>query len=1312
MTDQATTLPDNTPNTPPQPPRRTRHWLRRMVSFLVLLLTVVVGAVVAAAIWLFGSEDGLRYAIRLPEKLPIGVNVQAKSVNGTIWHGFSANEISVDMESAHIQASHLHFKWQPQDLLKEHLHINQLHIGDVHIDNKPTPPKPKAEPPKLPESISLPLTASLDSLQVGKITQGKQKTVLLHRVQAAYRYDHKHHILNIQSLKTDWSDSQGSLQLNTVLPYAVLGKLTSQGELDGIAVDNLLQLSGSLKDIALKTNIKGLGISLDGDTSFHPFAPNIRDYIGHIQLKGEGINPRAFLQSLPQAKLTFQANVLPELGDVIGLTGKINLQNHQPLTADKNGIPVRQLSGDFRVNESGAVEIARLQANLMERGEVNVSGGIYAQKKTLNLQAAIKNLTSADIVNTHFHGTFNGKLMATGSFVRPKVAFDVNTGRADVQGALSLISDEQNGQRTLLLENGTIRPQNGGVANVAARFELFKNQNVMANVNSQSLDLSKLYPDLPSSNINGDIKLQGEVARNAYHAELHFRPSHFSGANLSGNGYVSYENNHLSKANLSVKLGNNIVQTQGSFGRKNDVLKVNVNAPSLAQLGFGIKGLANISGSLKNTEDSWTKIEADLAGQAREFTIPNVVVIKTLDFKAKGSPEFTAPLVLAVDGKGIVSGGTAIDNVQLALNGSVRDHVLQGAGSLKLDGKPFVLKLAAKGGLSEQNQWIGTVNTLDLAGALDLRLQNTLNLEAGAERVVLSAARWQALGGSLNLQQFVWDKKNGLTTKGRAENVHLVQLHNFYTPPIEHDLVVASEWDLSYSNAPRGYLNLRQLGGDMILPTARKPKLELNNFVLQTRLAEKGILNQFSGDTRYGKASGDFNILRGFGDGDLLAAPVGGTLRLDVAELNNLKNILPTGQTVRGRIAAAAAVSGVLSAPKLVGTINGENLYYRNQSAGIVLKDGSLKSRLQDRVWTVDSLQFRRGGTATLTGTADYSGSLPIVNAEVVFDKYQALNQATRDLTISGKTQLFYNEQGFTLNGKLITDEGKFGFQESSAPTLDDDVVVLGETQPEKSASTPFNMNLVFDLNDKFQFSGEGLRVLLGGQLTLTTRPQQDVTGVGSIHVVRGRYKAYGQDLVISKGLISFVGPLSQPNLNIRAERRGSPVGAGVEVLGNLNSPRITLVANEPMSEKDKLSWLILNRPSSGSSTDNAALATAASAFLAGSLNDKVGLVDDFGLSSSQTRNAQTGEMNPAQQVITFGKQLNRDLYFGYEAGLQTASQSAKLVYQLSKSFQAIARLGTESSGVEVKYIKRFDGDDFDWFGRDKSFHKPKNQAE
>ena len=83
--------------------------------------------------------------------------------------------------------------------------------------------------------------------------------------------------------------------------------------------------------------------------------------------------------------------------------------------------------------------------------------------------------------------------------------------------------------------------------------------------------------------------------------------------------------------------------------------------------------------------------------------------------------------------------------------------------------------------------------------------------------------------------------------------------------------------------------------------------------------------------------------------------------------------------------------------------------------------------------------------------------------------------------------------------------------------------------------------------------------------------------------------------------------------------------------------------------------------------------------------------MDDFGLTSKRSRNAQTGELNPAEQVLTVGKQLSSELYLGYEFGLTSASQTVKLVYQLTRTIQAIVRVGSQSSGGEIKYVIRFD---------------------
>ena len=566
-----------------------------------------------------------------------------------------------------------------------------------------------------------------------------------------------------------------------------------------------------------------------------------------------------------------------------------------------------------------------------------------------------------------------------------------------------------------------------------------------------------------------------------------------------------------------------------------------------------------------------------------------------------------------------------------------------------------------------------------------------MSLEAGAERVALGAAQWAAMGGRLNLNSFVWDKKNGLTSKGTAANLNVAELESFFKMPVEHNLVLSADWDLAYSQNARGFLNVRQQSGDIVLPY-RKQALGLNGLTLQTRFQNGRIDNQINGKTRYGNIVGNVGISQQFGN-SIMQAPISGNLKIDIPDLAALKNLMPVGQNISGTLNAEATIGGRVGEPQLRGSLNGDNLYYVNRDLGVILDNGSLRSRLNGQQWQIQSLLFKRGnGNINLSGTVGWGGGVPVVDVNAVFDKYGILDKPRRRLTASGNTHFRYSyKNGIILGGSLKVDEGNFGFQKSGMPELDDDVVVLGEPKKETRDSVPFSMDIDLDLNDKVFFRGEGVDVTLGGRLKLTAQPKQDIQAVGTVAVVKGKYKAYGQDLNITKGTVSFVGPLSRPNLNIRAVRNLSPVGAGVEVLGNLENPRVTLVTNEPMSEKDKLSWLILNRASSGSDGDEAALSTAASAFLAGKLNDRIGLVDDFGLTSKRSRNAQTGELNPAEQVLTVGKQLSSELYLGYEFGLTSASQTVKLVYQLTRTIQAIVRVGSQSSGGEIKYVIRFD---------------------
>ena len=1282
--------PDN--KRPSEKTRTDKSPARRLLK-TVLWSSVLLSASSAGFLyWLAATESGLRFGLYTLPELG-GVKISSKTLKGTLWHGFSGEDWRIETPSADLTVSGLGLQWQPQELFSDGLlHIRHLSVGDLHITAKPTPPK-EEHPAKLPESISLPLAVKLDKLSIGKISSGKASNTFLLRAEAAYDYDHKRHKLTLNSLQTPWSSTGGELEIQTASPFALQGSIRGGAELEGITGGGEILLSGDLRRTAFKADLVGGKVSLKAEGLVGPFENSLDEQIDHILIKGHALNLAEFVPSAPQTDLDFDATIVPSPQKGLALEGSIDLTNSLAAPADQNGIPVRSILGEFTVGDSGILKVHDVTATLLEEGALILGGETDTDKNTFALEAILKNASLSDFISQKYDDVFEGSLLLNGTYREPQAKWDIRGNRAGSTGELAIANDTTNGQRSLNIIKASLLPKDGGGLDIKGKLELFNDRLLEAEATSKNFNPGKLHSDFPVGSINGDIKLNGVLAEEKFSGKMQFGNSVLSGAVLSGNADVLYEKQHLARAAADIRLGRNRVKTDGSFGKAGDRLNLDINAPELDKFGFGLGGALTAKGFLAGEPKS---ISADLSGSVRNLRVKQAVNIRELDFKAAASPDYSRPLNLQINGRELVIPGssgesTRIDTVNAAVSGTGMRHSIRSSGSMAMGGKNYKLDLEADGGLDKENRWKGTVGRLDLSGGFNLKLQNRMSLEAGAERVALGSAQWLAMGGRLNLNSFVWDKKNGLTSKGTAANLNVAELHSFFKMPVEHNLVLSADWDLAYSQNARGFLNVRQQSGDIVLPY-RKQALGLNGLTLQTRFQNGRIDNQINGKTRYGNIGGNVGISQQFGH-SIMQAPVSGNLKIDIPDLTALKNLMPVGQNISGTLNADTIISGRVGEPQLRGNLNGDNLYYVNRDLGVILDNGSLRSRLNGQQWQIQSLLFKRGnGNINLSGTVGWGGGVPAVDVNAVFDKYGILDKPRRRLTASGNTRLHYDDKnGIILGGSLKVDEGHFGFQKSGMPELDDDVVVLGEPKKETRDSVPFSMNIDLDLNDKVFFRGEGVDVTLGGRLKLTAQPKQDIQAVGTVAVVKGKYKAYGQDLNITKGTVSFVGPLSRPNLSIRAVRNLSPVGAGVEVLGNLENPRVTLVTNEPMSEKDKLSWLILNRASSGSDGDEAALSTAASAFLAGKLNDRIGLVDDFGLTSKRSRNAQTGELNPAEQVLTVGKQLSSELYLGYEFGLTSASQTVKLVYQLTRTIQAIVRVGSQSSGGEIKYVIRFD---------------------
>ena len=1287
-----TPVPATPPSVPPRKPR-WKSWLKTSLYSLLALFIIIV----ALLCWLIGTESGLRFGVHTVPKW-FGVHIQTKNLTGSIWRGFSGTDIHVSHRDFDLSIDKVHLDWNNRELWRRRFHVRLLDVGKInYIDHSVPKPKPV---PTLPNSIGLPLQVIIDNIQLGGFTLGKKETPVLLASQASYTFDYHKHQLILSELNTPWQSIHGNAAITTQTPFILSGQLNGSGTLDKTAVESAALIKGSLQQPDIFARLDGGNIHFRTHAIIRPYALQLNHKIISLNLQSRHINPAAFNANLPFADLNLNLDLAPVNNGKGQLAGHIKLGNEQPLAyndAKHGGLPVRSIEGDINIDNNGKLILPALTTRLLQQGQIITRGNIDSASRQLDINSQLLRIYASDALATPLPGSLNGHIRVSGSFNGLITQWLLSSEKGNSEGSIQIITDEQKHQQTLILDKLNITPNGGGSFNAKGSLALYQNKAIQLAINSNNFNPAKVNSDFPAGSINGHINVNGQLAQQpAIQADMLWHNSILSGAPLSGKAVIRYRNQHLEQANINLNAGPNRIVTNGSFGKKGDKLNLDINAPNLGLFGLGMKGLLSTKGFIAGEPK---KITANLTGAARNLQIAQLLNINQLDFKLVGSPDINQPLLVNLNADHISIAGstsekpTIINSTDIKINGRGSQHQLQGSSNLTLDGKAYHFNLNAHGGLDQHYQWRGRVNALDISGALNLKLLNPIQLEAGTEHVSMQNARWAALNGNLTLNNLNWDKDKGLITRGSASNLALHELHNVIELPVEQNMIIGGDWNFSYSRHMQGYLKLYQQGGDITLPQHQQ-KLGLQNVRLDAQFQNGHINNHLSGITRYGTTDATL-VITPDNNGKVSTAPISGRIKLDSPDLSTIRNLLPIGMQLKGNMHAEAGISGHLNEPLLNGTLTGNNLYYRDQANGTILENGNLKSHFQGRRWLIDNLSFaRRDGTIKLSGVVDMTKLTPDINVTAHFDHYNIFDQINRRLTISGNTQLLYTiAHGIVLNGKLKVDKGLFGMQKSGMPQLDDDVVVLGrEKTAEQQRPTPIRLNLDLDMNDAFRFSAEGIDVLLGGQLTATANPGSTVQIVGTVNVVRGQYKAYGQDLVIQQGsTISFVGPMDNPNLKIRAKRRYSQVGAGVEALGRLDSPRINLIANEAMSEKDKLSWLILNRPSSGSAGDEAAIAAAASAWLAGGLNDKLGLLDEIGLTSQQTRNSQTGEMNPAEQAITIGKHLSNNLYISYLYGIESATQTVSITYQISRALQSIVRVGTGSAGGEIRYTHRFD---------------------
>ena len=672
-------------------------------------------------------------------------------------------------------------------------------------------------------------------------------------------------------------------------------------------------------------------------------------------------------------------------------------------------------------------------------------------------------------------------------------------------------------------------------------------------------------------------------------------------------------------------------------------------------------------------------VEADLTGSGLrygDYAAASLVAKGRLPWQ-RGS----GALSLSAQG---VSAGVALDSVRIDASGAVEDLRLVASAR----GETGALDLAGSARRTGAN-WQGTLASLQLAPAKGAtwRLQSPARYAQRGGNWTLSQSCFAASDGGSLCASADWPRR-GLAVEGRGLPLSLATP---YLPERDdgRPWILRGEIALDgrlrpAGNAWAGSVTIASAdGGLRMSQRSRRDVIGYSNLLLDAdfdpRRINATLAAAFNGDGRI-----DARLATGW-DAD---SPLSGTIDVATDELTWLELFSQDIVEPTGKLAGRLTLSGSRATPSLGGQAQLSDFSTELPALGILLDNGNVRldalpdgtARITGSVRSAPPDSAAQAGILHVDGSLGWRGTDTPLVLRLHGDGVLVSN--TRDLRAIADPDIavrYAAGQPLAVTGKVTVPSAMIDLERlDEGVSASPDVVVLDPIDPERSGASPLDLDLTLVMGDDVKLKGFGLDGTLGGELRVRAVPGREMTAVGNLEV-GGRYEAYGQKLRISRGhLVWSNGPVSDPILDIRAERRieAHDITAGIDVTGRASSPQADVWSDPATNDSEALSYLALGRSTSNLSSDesnqlNAATTAlnAGGSLLAGQIGSKIGL-DDAGVIESRALGG---------SVLGIGKQISPRLYIGFGVSLLGTGQVLTLKYLLRKGFD----IEIESSSVE-----------------------------
>ena len=750
---------------------------------------------------------------------------------------------------------------------------------------------------------------------------------------------------------------------------------------------------------------------------------------------------------------------------------------------------------------------------------------------------------------------------------------------------------------------------------------------------------------------------------------------------------------------LNLRQGRNQLQAQGVIADKSD-LHATVDAPMLSTLwpGLGgrLQGQVDINGPLTSPRG-----RIELHGEQLRYGAHQ---LQHLALKGSGSGTDDPDMDVVLEANGVKSGTLSLRSVAMTLKGRLSQHRL----NLAVDGQkssPLTnARLVLEGGLDTQrHRYHGRVTPLSIDAtqvgqvALNGPLVADIDLDTSSA-TVQPFCLVRAQGGRLCAEKVIQASADHGQAQLMLDNLPMAMLNS----------VMPAPWRVSGST--QGKVDARWSSGG----TRWNANADISNGVTVTGKDADGrpyslpaLATHLQLDATPDKArlqtqmtlknAGQLRADIGISD-PLVKRQLSGLIKIDQLLLSPYRPLVAGIDSLDGALNGQIGLAGTLQHPQLEGQLVLGDVKAKGAILPIALDDARIALNFHGEQGQIEGYLASGNSRLLLNGSAQWPLDAPWRVAMTLRDNGTPLEIAALDygrVKVSPHIDLTATPDLLSIEGTVDVPWARIEVAQlpPSVQTPSSDEVILTRDEAARldrvraglekqnlsrerrwadaaalqKAGMGINLNVRVNFGKDVHLAAYGLNSNITGAFDVRQR-QNAIQLFGTIALKDGRYKAFGQDLIIQKGEISFTGPAAQPRLDIVAIRNPDSiednVTAGVKVTGTALSPNIQVFSDPAMNETSALSYLLQGHASDSGSNDNALTSALIGLSIAQSGSTVGAIGETFGIQDLTLDTAGTGDNS---QVVVSGYVLPR-LKVSYGVGVFTPIAELTLRYRLMQN--------------------------------------------